>query len=129
MIFSAIRPILAGDEITINYGGRDSREPVDFDLTKATPLEKNPDPERGFFTEQKQRIFWRQVQADIGGKGFDLRPIIGKEPASAYLLTYVYSPKAQKVQLQLQSDEKLRLWHNDKSIEHLEMTPLTLTHG
>jgi quinoprotein glucose dehydrogenase len=103
--------------------------PFDFDLTKAQPLEKNPDPTEVVFTP-KQRLSWRQVQANMGGKGFDLRPVIGLEPASGYLLTYVFSPKEQKVQLQLQSEEKLKLWHNGKSIDpQAEMTPLTLQQG
>ena len=104
--------------------------PVYFDLTKALPVEKNPDPERAIITEEKQRLSWRAVQADMSAKGFDLRPVIGREPASAYWLTYVHSPKEQKVQLQLQSDEKLRLWHNGKNIEpQAETTPLTLSQG
>jgi quinoprotein glucose dehydrogenase len=103
--------------------------PVEFDLTKATPLEMNPDPDKGYINEDKLRLSWRQVHADISGKGFDLRGIVGKDPASAYVLTYVYSPKEQKVQLQLQSDEKLRLWHNGKRVEPMETTPLTLVQG
>ena len=68
--------------------------------------------------------------ADMAGKGFDLRPVIGREPGSAYLLTYVFSPKQQKVQLQHQSDEKLQLWLGGKSIEpHAEKTPITLQQG
>jgi putative membrane-bound dehydrogenase-like protein len=104
--------------------------PVEFDLTKATPLEMNPDPDKGYINEQKQRLSWRALQADISGKGFDLRPIIGPEPASAFVLTYVYSPKEQKVQLQLQCDEKVRFWQNGKSVElQAETTPLTLAQG
>ena len=104
--------------------------PFEFDLAKATPLEMNPDPDKAFINEQKQRLSWRALQADINGKGFDLRTVIGREPASAYVLTYVHSPKEQKVHLQLQSEEKLRLWHNGKSVEaQAEMTPLTLIQG
>jgi quinoprotein glucose dehydrogenase len=103
--------------------------PLEFDLTKALPLEKDPDPTVAVIWE-KQRLPWRQVQADMSGKGFDLRSVLGREPASAYLLTYVFSPKEQKVQLQHQSDEKLKLWLGGKSVEpQAEMTPLTLQQG
>jgi hypothetical protein len=103
--------------------------PLDFDLTKAHPLEKNPDPTTGVFWG-KQRLSWRQVQADMGSKGFDLRPVIGLQPASGYLLTYVFSPKEQMAQLQLQSEEKLKLWLDGKSIvPQADATPLTLQQG
>src|ERR1019366_9264911 len=103
--------------------------PFDADLTKGPELEKKPDPTMAVVFE-KQRLNWRQVQANMGGKGFDLRPVIGQEPASGYLLTYVFSPKEQKVQLQHQSDEKLKLWQNGKVVEAKgETTPLTLEQG
>src|SRR5262249_52126028 len=72
---------------------------------------------------------WRQVQADFTGKGYDLRPVIGGAPASGYLLTYVFSPKEQKVELHLQSEEKLKLWHSGTSVEAKAETPLMLTQG
>lgn len=103
--------------------------PLDFDLTKAHPLEKNPDP-TAVIVREKQIVRWQQVQADMGGKGFDLRPVLGLDPGSAYLLTYVFSPKEQKVQLQHQSEEKLQLWHNGKRVEvQAEQTPLELAKG
>jgi putative membrane-bound dehydrogenase-like protein len=103
--------------------------PLDFDLKKSNPLEKNPDPDTAVI-EGKNRLHWRQVQADITGKGFDLRPVIGREPASGYLLTYVFAPKDQSVRLHLQCDEKLQLWLNAKSVEpKVEATPLDLKQG
>lgn len=45
-------------------------------------------------------------------------------------MTYVFSPKVQNVQLQLQSEEKLKLWLGGKSVEpQAEMTPITLQQG
>ncbi len=90
--------------------------PLDFDLGKAYPLEQKPDPEQAVI-DGKQRLHWRPVQADMSGKGFDLRPLIGREPASGYLLAYVHAPKAQKVQLKYQSEEKPKVWLNGTRIE------------
>jgi quinoprotein glucose dehydrogenase len=103
--------------------------PFDADLTKGPDLAKNADPTMAVIVE-KQRFTWRQVQANMAGKGFDLRPVIGDGPASGYLLTYVFSLKEQKVELRHQSEEKLKLWHNGKDVEAKgEMTPLTLAQG
>jgi quinoprotein glucose dehydrogenase len=103
--------------------------PFDADLTKGPDLAKTADPTMAVLIDN-QRLTWRQVQANMAGKGFDLRPVIGDAPASGYLLTYVFSPKEQKVDLHHQSEEKLKLWHNGTSIEaKAAMTPLTLAKG
>ncbi len=104
--------------------------PFDADLTKEQPFEKNPDPNAVVLTPDKQRLRWQTLQADMGGKGFDLRPVIGKEPASAYVLTYVFSPKAQKVELQLTCEEKGYLLVNgERVIPGDTRVPLTLKAG
>jgi putative heme-binding domain-containing protein len=104
--------------------------PLDADLTKPHALEKNPDPNQTIISSDRQRLPWRQVQADMAGKGFDLRPVIGREPASGYLLAYVHSPKAQKARLRIQTEEKAQLWLNGKSIEPTDdAAPLTLQEG
>jgi putative heme-binding domain-containing protein len=103
--------------------------PLDFDLGKAYPLEKNPDPSSAVI-DGKQRLHWRALQADMSGKGFDLRGVIGREPASGYVMAFVHAPKAQKVQLQYQSDEKPRVWLNSKSVETKDdAAPLALEQG
>lgn len=103
--------------------------PLDFDLAKSYPLEKKPDHHFAV-VEGKSRFPWRPVQADMGGKGFDLRGVIGREPASGYVLTYVHSPKEQKVRLTFQSEEKLKIWLNGKGVEAKdESAPLELTQG
>jgi putative heme-binding domain-containing protein len=104
--------------------------PLDFDLTKPHALEKNPDPNQTIITPDRQRLPWRQVQADITGKGFDLRGVLGRAPAAGYVLAYVHSPKAQKAQLQLQSDETVKLSLNGKGVEVKEdAAPLALNEG
>jgi quinoprotein glucose dehydrogenase len=80
--------------------------PLEFDLAKPHAIEKNADPNVTVIGPDRQRLPWRALHADADGKGIDLRPVIGREPASAYLLTYVYSPKEQKVELHLQCEEK-----------------------
>jgi putative heme-binding domain-containing protein len=98
--------------------------PFDIDLKKPHALEKNPDPEKAEINVERQRLRWRALQADVDGKGLDLRPVIGREPASAYVLTYLYSPKEQKVELQLQCEEKGYLMLNG---ERLEMADVKAT--
>jgi putative heme-binding domain-containing protein len=103
--------------------------PLDFDLTKEHPLEKNPDPTAAVISG-KLRLHWRDLQADMGGKGFDLRSIVGKEPASAYVLAYVHAAAPQQVQLQWQSAEKVKVWLNGKSVEpKSDAAPLALEKG
>ncbi|MBI1832055.1 MAG: HEAT repeat domain-containing protein, partial [Planctomycetes bacterium] len=103
--------------------------PFDIDLTKGHALEKNPDPTQVVFVG-KDLLRWSPIQADMAGKGFDLRPLVGKDPGSAYLLTYVLSPKAQNVQLKYQCEEAMKLWHNGKSVEAKdESAALALVEG
>jgi putative heme-binding domain-containing protein len=104
--------------------------PLEFDLAKPHAIEKNPDPEISVIGPERQRLPWRALQADPNGKGIDLRPVIGKEPASAYWLTYVYSPKEQKVELLLQCEEKGYLVLNGERINSTDpRVPLTLKAG
>lgn len=91
--------------------------PFDIDLKKPHTLEKNPDPEKAEITGDRERVRWRALQADVDGKGLDLRPVIGREPASAYVLTYIYSPKEQKVELELRCEEKGYLQLNGERVE------------
>jgi len=90
--------------------------PLEFDLKKSYALEKNPNPEQAVIVETL-RVPWRPIQADMSGKGFDLRSVIGLAPASGYMLTYVHSPKEQQAKLSYQSEEKLLVWLNGKSVE------------
>jgi putative membrane-bound dehydrogenase-like protein len=102
--------------------------PFDADLTKAHPLEKNPDPNVAAIVG-KMRLSWRSLQGDPG-KGLDLRPFTGAEPGSAYVLTYIYSPKAQKAMLELQCDEKGYLVLNGARIDPSDTrVPLQLNEG
>lgn len=94
--------------------------PFDADLAKAHPFEKNPDPEEAVI-DGKNRLRWQSVQADLSGKGFDMRPVLGGEPASGYLLAYVHSAKPEKARLHLQSEEKVKAWINGKSAEQAEI--------
>lgn len=102
--------------------------PLEFDLQKAQPIEKNPNPDMAI-VKDGLRLSWRPIQADVG-KGFDLRPVIGLAPASGYLLAYVHSPKEQKAKLKLQSDEKALVWLNGKTVDVGEsVAPLALQQG
>ncbi len=104
--------------------------PFDFDLTKADALEKNPDPEKTIINAERQRLTWRAVQADMSGRGFDLRAATGREPGSAYLLGYVFSPKEQKVDLLAQTEEKgYVLVNGERNMLSDAKMPITLKSG
>ncbi|HZZ81955.1 MAG TPA: PVC-type heme-binding CxxCH protein [Gemmataceae bacterium] len=103
--------------------------PFDADLTKVQPPEMNADPTAAVIAG-KLRLHWRDLQADMAAKGFDLRPVVGKEPASAYVLAYVHAAAPQQVQLQWQSAEKVKVWLNGKSVElKSDAAPLALEKG
>jgi putative membrane-bound dehydrogenase-like protein len=61
---------------------------------------------------------WRAVQAEPTGF-LNLRAVFNKENISAYALTHVHSPRVQKVDVLLGSDDTVRLWVNGKLVhEH-----------
>ena len=104
--------------------------PFDPDLRKPLPFEREPDPEQVFFTKDRTKLTWKPIHADMAGKGFDLRPIIGKEGASAFLLTYVHSPKDQRALLQFQCDEPGYVLLNGERVRPADgKLPLALKEG
>jgi len=104
--------------------------PLDFDLAKPHAIEKNADPSISVISPDRQRLPWRASHAGADGKGIDLRPVIGREPASAYWLTYVYSMKEQKVELHLRSEEKGYVLMNGERVHATgERMPMTLKAG
>jgi putative membrane-bound dehydrogenase-like protein len=58
-----------------------------------------------------QTVKWEPVQAEPNGL-LNVPAVKGKDRASGYALTHVYSPKAQKVQMLLGSNGGLRVWVN-----------------
>ncbi len=64
---------------------------------------------------------WQEAQAAPSGL-LDLKAIFNVKSASAYALTYVHSPKAQKAQMLLGSGGSARVWINGKLTHTVEST-------
>jgi hypothetical protein len=93
--------------------------PFADDLKAAYPPETELEPTATYPGEKAgEKLSWQRQPAE--GNGFlNLRPISRRDRASTYALTYVYAPKAQKAQVLLGSDGRMRLWLNGSLIhEH-----------
>ncbi|VTS04190.1 PVC-type heme-binding CxxCH protein [Tuwongella immobilis] len=90
--------------------------PFPNDQQTTFPPETNLDRKATYPGLPGQSVTWRTLQTRADGF-LDLEPIFqGKDRVSAYALTYVYSPKAQKVPLLLGSDDMIRVWVNGKLV-------------
>jgi hypothetical protein len=78
--------------------------------------EKRPDPKA---TYEGGKIAWQPLTGDPKGY-FDLKAAYGKDHASAYALTNVYSPKDQTVTMWIGSKDGIRVWVNDKVVHESE---------
>jgi putative membrane-bound dehydrogenase-like protein len=58
-----------------------------------------------------EKLAWKLVEVEPNGY-LDLHKVFRAEHISAYAVTYVYSPKAQKVEVRTGSDDQLRVWVN-----------------
>jgi putative membrane-bound dehydrogenase-like protein len=90
--------------------------PYAQELKAPAPPEKSSDPKaelEGMKPDVKLK--WQAREAEPNGY-LDLRAVFGREHISAYALTYVYSPKVQKVDLLTGSDDQLRVWINGKLV-------------
>jgi putative membrane-bound dehydrogenase-like protein len=93
--------------------------PFSSDLATSYPLEKNADPAKAVEADKNfgpspwdkagGKLTWAAKQADSRGY-LDLRAIFNRGKMSAYALTYVYSPKAQKMKMLCGSDGPMRVW-------------------
>jgi putative heme-binding domain-containing protein len=81
--------------------------PFGDELKTAYPPEAKPDPETTYPGDKK----WQPAQAEPSGL-LNLKAIFNRDHASAYALTYVYSPKEQKAEMLLGSDDTVRVWLN-----------------
>jgi putative membrane-bound dehydrogenase-like protein len=96
--------------------------PFGDDLKTAYAPEKNPDPTATYAgAKAGEKLSWQAQLAEANGL-LNLKTIFGRENISAYVLTYVYSPKAQKVKMLVGSDDTVRLWLNGKMV-HEYTTP------
>lgn len=98
--------------------------PYGHDHTSTFPPEKQPDPKATYpatLESNGQPIRWVIRQVEPTGY-LDLRAIFNRDYASAYALTHVYSPKAQRVTLLTGSDDTMRVWIGGKLV-HDHDTP------
>jgi putative membrane-bound dehydrogenase-like protein len=107
--------------------------PFSCDFAKGYPFEKNADP--GVAVEPDKdvgtspwdkagsKLTWAARQADPRGY-LDLRAIFNRDKISAYALTYVFSPKEQKVKMLSGSAGAMRVWIDGKLVhEHEKPRP------
>jgi quinoprotein glucose dehydrogenase len=96
--------------------------PFGADLKTAYPPEKNPDPAATYDGDKPgAKLSWQPQQAEPSGY-LNLKATSQRDNASAYALTYVYSPQAQKVRMLAGSDDTLRVWING-ALVHEYATP------
>src|SRR5262249_46358552 len=96
--------------------------PFGDDLDVAYAPEKNGDPAATYPGEKPgQKLAWQQRAVDPGGL-LNLRAVFNRDHISAYALTHVYSPKEQKVQMLVGSDDTVRIWLNGRLV-HEYATP------
>lgn len=99
--------------------------PFSPDLAKSYPLEKEADPARPVAVDKAvgispwdkagDKLTWAARQAD--GRGYlDLRNIFQRDKTSAYVLTYVYAPREQKVKMLCGSGGAMRVWIDGKLV-------------
>ncbi len=63
--------------------------------------------------DRGQSLKWELRESEPNGY-LDLRAVFHRDHISAYALTYVYSPRAQKVSMLTGSRHQLRIWINGK---------------
>jgi putative heme-binding domain-containing protein len=86
--------------------------PFGPDLKTADGPESKTDPSAVFpGLKPDQTVKWEPAQAEPTGL-LNGAAVSGKDVTSAYALTHVYSPKAQKVQMLFGSGGALRVWVN-----------------
>jgi quinoprotein glucose dehydrogenase len=94
--------------------------PFGHDHTTSNPPEKQPDPKAVYpATPQSNGQPIRWVIQQVQPTGYlDLRAVFNRDTISAYALTYVYSPKSQRVTMLTGSDDTIRVWINGKLVHN-----------
>lgn len=64
----------------------------------------------------EEKLTWKLVEAEPTGY-LDLRKVFQSDHISAYGLTFVYSPREQKVTCLTGSDDQLRVWINGELVQ------------
>ena len=90
--------------------------PYAQELNSSAPPEKSSDPKQPIAGIKPDELLKWQLR-EIEPSGFlDLRAVFHRDHISAYAMTYVYSPKTQKVAMFTGSDDQLRVWINGKLV-------------
>ncbi|MBY0526895.1 MAG: HEAT repeat domain-containing protein [Gemmataceae bacterium] len=73
--------------------------------------------------KQGEDVAWQVRQTDPTGM-LNLRSVFNRERTTGYALTYVYSPKAQKVQMLIGASDAMKVWVNGEAVhEHAKQRP------
>jgi putative membrane-bound dehydrogenase-like protein len=90
--------------------------PFSEDLKKSYAPEEKADPAATYpGSKPGQKLSWEVRQAEPNGY-LNLRAVFNADHISAYALTYVYSPKAQKAAMLVGSDDMAKVWLNGKLV-------------
>lgn len=89
------------------------------EFREVQPPEQNADPKAVYHNAAGEKIAWQLKPTEPNGY-LDLQSIFKKERVAVYALTYVYSPKKQKVRLLTGSDDALRVWIGGKLVHEVE---------
>lgn len=89
------------------------------EFREVQPPEQNPDPKATYQNPAGEKIAWQLRSTEPNGY-LDLQAIFKKDRVAVYALTYVYSPKKQKVQMLTGSDDMLRVWIGGKLVHEIE---------
>jgi putative heme-binding domain-containing protein len=84
--------------------------PFGPDLKAVYPPEAKADPLATYSGAKPGEVLkWQPAQAEPSGL-LNLRAVFNRDGASAYALTYVYSPKEEKAEMLLGCDDLARVW-------------------
>lgn len=89
-----------------------------YGLVTPWPPESEVDLGANYHGKSGTTVAWKKVQADSTGYVNMDALVTPNDFATAYALTYVYSPRPQKVRVFLGSDDGVRLWVNDTLVHH-----------
>src|SRR5262249_41379431 len=98
--------------------------PFEGDWKASHVLEAKPDPTATYASSKPdEKLAWRPLQAEPSGQ-LNLRTLFNRNGVSADALTYVYSPKSQKVHMREGGGDVVRIWLNSSRIhEHASPRP------
>jgi hypothetical protein len=90
--------------------------PFTGDLRTVYPPEKQLDVSATYpGSKPDEKLTWKMAEVQPNGY-LDLRGFFQRDLITAYAVTYVYSPKVQKIRMLVGSTSPIRIWLNEKQV-------------